>query len=64
MRDALGIAPGSSVEFELAEDGRAFVRPGPKTDDFPEPPREGTCEIQKLGMTTDEYLDGTRQRRK
>jgi antitoxin PrlF len=26
VRDRLGIAPGTRVEFELAEDGRAFLR--------------------------------------
>lgn len=26
VRDRLGIGPGSQVEFELAEDGRAFLR--------------------------------------
>ncbi|MEJ1967135.1 MAG: AbrB/MazE/SpoVT family DNA-binding domain-containing protein [Rhizomicrobium sp.] len=64
VRDALGIAPGSSVEFELAEDGRAFVRPGPKTDDFQNRLEKARAKFKSLGMTTDEYLDGTRQRRK
>ena len=26
VRDRLGIKPGSKVDFELAEDGRAFLR--------------------------------------
>ena len=26
LRDRLGIKPGSKVDFELAEDGRAFLR--------------------------------------
>jgi antitoxin PrlF len=28
VRDRLGIRPGTKVEFELAEDGRAYLRQG------------------------------------
>ena len=27
VRDRLGIRPGSKVDFEVADDGRAFLRP-------------------------------------
>jgi antitoxin PrlF len=27
VRDRLGIKPGSKLDFEVAEDGRAFLRP-------------------------------------
>jgi AbrB family looped-hinge helix DNA binding protein len=27
VRDRLGINPGSKVDFEVAEDGRAYLRP-------------------------------------
>ena len=27
VRDRLGIRPGTKVEFEVAEDGRAYLRP-------------------------------------
>jgi antitoxin PrlF len=57
MRDHLGLEPGSSVEFELAEDGRVFLvakRPPPKSK-FAR--LRGSA---RSSMTTDEIMALTR----
>ncbi len=69
VRDALGIEPGSRVEFGLEEEGRAFVRPAEegrakkKKDDFDKRLERARAHF-KLGMTTDEWLDITRDRKR
>jgi len=57
LRDHLGLKPGSDVEFELAEDGRVFL----KTRN--PPPESSFARLRgsaKLGMTTDELMALTR----
>ena len=57
LRDHLGLEPGSSVEFELAEDGRVFLvprQPAPKSK-FAR--LRGSA---RSGMTTDEIMALTR----
>jgi antitoxin PrlF len=59
VRDRLGINPGSKVDFELAEDGRAFLRRlGKRTT---KPSRfarmRGTA---TSGLTTDQIMALTR----
>ncbi len=61
VRDRLGIKPGSKVDFEIAEDGRAFLRrigkgrvPPSRFDRM-----RGTA---TSGLTTDEILALTRGR--
>jgi antitoxin PrlF len=57
LRDHLGLKPGSDVDFELAEDGRVFL----KTNH--EAPRSRFARLRgsaKLGMTTDELMALTR----
>lgn len=57
LRDYLGLKPGSEVEFELAEDGRIFL----KTPNQPPPSRFARLRgSAKLGMTTDEIMALTR----
>jgi antitoxin PrlF len=65
IRDALGIKSGSKVEFGLEEPGRAFVRPEsrPKKDEFEKRLTKARAKF-KLRMTTDAYLDLTRNRKK
>jgi AbrB family looped-hinge helix DNA binding protein len=59
VRDRLGIAPGTLVEFELAEDGRAFLRRLGKRQTRP-----SGCERMRgtatSGLTTDEIMKLTR----
>lgn len=59
VRDRLGIGPGTHVEFELAEDGRAFLRRLGKRK--PKPSRfarmRGTA---TGGLTTDQIMQLTR----
>ncbi|HEY7243387.1 MAG TPA: AbrB/MazE/SpoVT family DNA-binding domain-containing protein [Xanthobacteraceae bacterium] len=59
VRDRLGIGPGSKVDFELAEDGRAFLRPSRrralKSSRFEQ--IRGTA---TSGLTTDEIMALTR----
>ncbi len=64
VRDALGLKPGSRVEFGMEDPGRAFVRPEskPKKDDFEKRLAKARGKF-KLGMTTDKYLDLTRNRK-
>lgn len=57
LRDYLGVAPGSEIDFELTEDGRVFLRAGDQ------PPRDRFARLRgsaKLGMTTDELMALTR----
>ena len=57
LRDHLGLKPGSSVEFELAADGRVFLtapQPAPKSK------FTGLRGSAKSGMTTDEIMALTR----
>jgi antitoxin PrlF len=57
LRDHLGIEPGSSVEFELADDGRVWLktgRPAPKSK-FAR--LRGSA---RSSMTTDEIMALTR----
>jgi len=61
VRDRLGIKPGSKVDFEIAEDGRAFLR---RTGKGRVPPSRfdrmrGTT---TSGLTTDEIMALTRGR--
>jgi antitoxin PrlF len=59
VRDRLGIGPGSKVDFEVAEDGRAFLRrvgkPKVKPSGFER--MRGTA---TSGLTTDEIIALTR----
>jgi AbrB family looped-hinge helix DNA binding protein len=60
VRDRLGIGPGSKIDFEVAEDGRAFLsRVG-----RPEAKRRGRFERMRGtatgGLTTDEIMALTR----
>jgi antitoxin PrlF len=59
VRDRLGIAPGTQVEFELAEDGRAFLRRLGKRQTRPSrfERMRGTA---TSGLTTDEIMKLTR----
>jgi antitoxin PrlF len=57
LRDYFGLKPGSDVDFELAEDGRVFL----KTRN--PPPESRFARLRgsaKLGMTTDEIMALTR----
>jgi antitoxin PrlF len=59
VRDRLGINPGSKVDFEVAEDGRAFLRRvggrGAKPSRFQRMRNTATS-----GLTTDEIMALTR----
>jgi antitoxin PrlF len=59
VRDRLGISPGSKVDFEFAEDGRAFLRRAGKTEVKPSrfERMRGTA---TGGLTTDEIMALTR----
>jgi AbrB family looped-hinge helix DNA binding protein len=57
LRDHLGLKPGSEVDFELAEDGRVFIKAL-----YP-PPESVFGRLRgsaKFAMTTDELLALTR----
>lgn len=57
LRDFLGLKPGSEVDFELAEDGRVFLKTRKQ------PPESRFARLRgsaKLGMTTDEIMALTR----
>jgi AbrB family looped-hinge helix DNA binding protein len=59
VRDRLGINPGSKVEFEVAEDGRAFLRRVGKR--VLKPSRfERMRGTATSGLTTDEIMALTR----
>jgi antitoxin PrlF len=59
VRDRLGINPGSEVDFEIAEDGRAFLRRIGKHKIKPSrfERMRGTA---TAGLTTDEIMALTR----
>jgi antitoxin PrlF len=59
VRDRLGIGPGTKVEFELAKDGRAFLRRVGKRQTKPTrfERMRGTA---TAGLTTDEIMKLTR----
>jgi antitoxin PrlF len=57
LRDHLGLKPGSDIDFELAEDGRVFLRTYPQTPERRFARLRGTA---KPGMTTDELMALTR----
>ena len=57
LRDALGLKPGSRVEFEMEPGGRVFVKPGTK------PKKTGIEKFRgsmKGGLSTDQILRLTR----
>jgi antitoxin PrlF len=61
VRDRLGINPGSKVDFEVAEDGRAFLRRVGKR--VVKPSRfERMRGTATSGLTTDEIMALTRDR--
>jgi antitoxin PrlF len=57
LRDHLGLQTGSSVEFELAADGRVFLQTRKRA---PESKFAGLRGSAKSGMTTDEVMALTR----
>jgi AbrB family looped-hinge helix DNA binding protein len=57
LRDHLGLKPGSEIEFELAEDGRVYLR---TRDKAPESRFVRIRGSAKGGMTTDELMALTR----
>jgi antitoxin PrlF len=61
VRDRLGIKPGSKVDFEIAEDGRAFLRRIGKARTRPSRfvRMQGTA---TSGLTTDQIMALTRGR--
>jgi AbrB family looped-hinge helix DNA binding protein len=61
VRDRLGIKPGSKVDFEIAEDGRAFLRKAGKSRLRPSRfvQMRGSATIS---LTTDEIMALTRGR--
>ncbi|MEI9995722.1 MAG: AbrB/MazE/SpoVT family DNA-binding domain-containing protein [Rhizomicrobium sp.] len=58
IRDALGLSPGTKVEFGMEEPGRAFVRPAgkPKKDDFEKRLAKARKGFDLGGLTTDAYM--------
>jgi AbrB family looped-hinge helix DNA binding protein len=60
VRDRLGINPGSKIDFEVAEDGRAFLRRVGKRRLKPSrfERMRGTA---TSGLTTDEIMTLTRE---
>ncbi|HUZ31504.1 MAG TPA: AbrB/MazE/SpoVT family DNA-binding domain-containing protein [Xanthobacteraceae bacterium] len=59
VRDRLGINPGSKVDFEVSEDGRAFLRRVGKAKMRPSP-FERLRGTATSGLTTDEIMALTR----
>jgi antitoxin PrlF len=57
LRDHLGLKPGSSVEFELAADGRVFLQTRQRAPKSKFARLRGSA---KPGMTTDEVMALTR----
>ncbi|HEX4614810.1 MAG TPA: AbrB/MazE/SpoVT family DNA-binding domain-containing protein [Stellaceae bacterium] len=57
LRDYLGLKPGSDVDFELAEDGRVFLKSHGEASESRFARLRGSA---KLGMTTDELMALTR----
>ena len=61
VRDWLGIKPGSKVVFEVADDGRAFLRPIGK-DPLPRSRFARMRGTATNGLTTDKIMALTRGR--
>jgi antitoxin PrlF len=57
LRDHLGLKPGSDIDFELADDGRVFLK---THEEAPESRFARLRGSAKLGMTTDELMALTR----
>jgi antitoxin PrlF len=57
LRDHLGLKPGSDVDFDIAEDGRVYLR---TRDKAPESRFARIRGSAKGGMTTDELMALTR----
>ena len=57
LRDHLGLKPGSSVEFELAADGRVFLTTRQRAPESKFARLRGSA---RSGMTTDEVMALTR----
>jgi antitoxin PrlF len=57
LRDHLGLKPGSDVDFELAEDGRVFLKTHNQAPESRFARLRGSA---KLGLTTDELMALTR----
>ncbi len=57
LRDHLGLKPGSSVAFELAADGRVFLKTAQRVAESKFARLRGSA---KSGMTTDELMALTR----
>jgi len=57
LRDYLGLKPGSSVEFELATDGRVFLQSRQRGPESKFARLRGSL---KRGMSTDEVMALTR----
>jgi len=57
LRDHLGLKPGSSVEFDLAADGRVFLRAPQRAPESKFARLRGSA---KAGMTTDQLMALTR----
>jgi antitoxin PrlF len=57
LRNYLGLEPGSEVDFELAEDGRVFVK---TLNNVPESRFARLRGSAEPGMTTDEIMALTR----
>ena len=53
LRDHLGLKPGSTVDFALAEDGEVVLRPGKKQESGRFDALLGSA---KFGMTTDQLM--------
>ena len=61
LRDRLGIAPGSAVEFELSEDGRVFLtKAGQTKQKAPKSRFEALRGRAGPGLSTDEIMELTR----
>jgi antitoxin PrlF len=57
LRDYLGLKPGSDVDFEIAEDGRVFLK---SHHEVPESRFARLRGSAKPGMSTDELMALTR----
>ena len=57
LRDYLGLKPGSTIDFEVAEDGRVFLKAHAQAPETRFLRLRGTA---KGGMTTDELMALTR----
>lgn len=58
LRDRLGLAPGSAIEFELSEDGRVFLTKA--VEATPKSPLEALRGCAGPGLSTDEIMALTR----